>query len=132
MRFRPRLYICVQLVLLVFTVSCSNISLKKNVPETHPVRLGVVGFKITAPVKLKDINTPVEGEAKLNLESEIARREREAKVFFIQYLNSYYKDVATVDIPVEKVSWGKDMKIPNDELRRIKDEFGVEIGRAHV
>ena len=72
------------------------------------------------------IHTPVEFESKLILESEIFKREKEAKDFFIQYINSYYKDVATVDIPLEKISWGEDIKISKEDLKRIKEEYGVD------
>lgn len=115
-------------ILILFIVtSCSSMNLKKDESKTSPTRLGVVGFKITAPLKkLKDIQTIEKDQTYPTLEEEIARREFEAKLFFIQYMNSYYKNVETVDIPPEKVSWKKDFKVSQDDLKKVKDEYHLD------
>ncbi len=101
-------------------MSCSNISLKKNISDSKQLRLGVVGFKITAPVKLKDIYTSAEGAQKINLDVEILRREQDAKLFFIQYMNSYYKDITTIDIPSQNI------QLSPEGLQKIKEAYNVD------
>lgn len=112
---------------LVFFIGCSNVSLKKNVSKVSPVRLGIIGFKITAPIKkLKDIQTIEKDKTYPILEEEIRQREIEAKEFFIQYMRTYYKEVEVIDIPIEKVNWKKKLNFSHNDLHRIRDEFQVD------
>lgn len=104
-------------------VSCADLSLKK-LDRRERVRLGVVGFKITAPInKLKDIDSD---PGKKDLQVVIAQREREAKEFFIRYTKAYYKDTEIVAVPAERVHFNQENKIPKEELIEIQKEFNVD------
>ena len=110
-------------VFILLFVSCSNISLKKKVSNKELLRLGVIGFKITAPVKLKDIDTDPDEK---KLEDVISFRESQAKEFFFQYFRSYYKDIELVNIPRSSVAWKKDFKISKDDLKQLQIEHQVD------
>ena len=112
------------LVTLIFLVGCSNISLKKKVVKDTPLRLGVLGFKITAPIKkLKEIDSNPQGKL---LQDEILKREIEAKKFFFQYFNSYYKEIELVDVPIDSVKWDKDLKISRPDLKRLQKTYALD------
>lgn len=115
-------------ILILFIVtSCTSMNLKKDESKARPTRLGVLGFKITAPLKkIKDIQTVEKDQTYPPLNELIAQRELEAKQFFIQYMNSYYKNIETIDIPIEKVTWKKELRLSHEEILKIKDEYQVD------
>lgn len=114
------------LLLLVLFLGCSNLNLKKN-DTSRPLRLGVLGFKITAPIKkIKHIKSLEKGERAPDLGQELERREKDAKAFFIKYLNSYYPNIVTVDIPLEALEWKKDLRVPSDQLKKIKNTYDLD------
>ena len=110
-------------IFIFFLVSCSNISIKKKVSQQDQLRLGVIGFKITAPVKLKDIESNPDGK---KLEDLISFRELQAKEFFFQYFRSYYKEIELVDIPRDSITWKKDFKISKENLRQLQNSHQVD------
>lgn len=112
------------ILLLIFLASCSNISLKKKITRDAPLRLGVLGFRITAPLKeLKDIDSSPEGKV---LQDEILKREIEAKKFFFQYFHSYYKDIELVDVPIDSVKWENGLKISKSDLKLLKEMYALD------
>lgn len=112
------------LMLLIFLASCSNISLKKKASRLIPLRLGVLGFKITAPIKkVKDIDSAPKGKI---LQDEILKREIEAKKFFFQYFNTYYKDIELVDVPINSVKWQKGLKISESDLKLLHEKYALD------
>lgn len=114
----------ITILLLIFLASCSNLSLKKKVTKDTPLRLGVLGFKITAPIKkLKSIESNPEGK---NLQDEILKREVEAKKFFFQYFNAYYKDIELVDVSADTVKWERGLKVSESDLRTLKEKYTLD------
>lgn len=112
------------ILLLIFLASCSNLSLRNKVKKEEPLRLGVLGFKISAPIKkLKDIDSKPEGKV---LKEEILKRETEAKKFFFQYFNAYYKEIELVDVPIDSVKWEKGLKIPKSELNELQVKYALD------
>ena len=114
-------------VFLIFASSCSGLNLKKEREKKEIFKIGVVGFKITAPIrKLGDLADAGEKknfkEKDLAVEDLLKNLEKLAKEYFVTKINSK-KIFQAVSIPDEDIGIDSDYRLNEQQASTIQKKY---------
>lgn len=119
--------------IFIFLQSCATVPLPETLALSHPPRLGIIGFKVTAPIRRlssiadtgKSGDEPDERDERIRIDEALRKIEKRAGEFLVSELAKKNK-VEPVMIPEGAFATRIGERPSRSQIALIRDEYGVD------